>query len=206
MAPSCALLLIDVQIGFLDSIWGKRNNPQAEKNIRLLLKAFRGFALPIIHVHHLSREIHSPLRPGQIGAEPMEGCDPKLGERIFQKTVNSAFIGTNLEAHLREAGIGTLFMAGFTSDHCVSTSARTAANLGFQVTVITDATITFERRGLGSSYAADLVHEVHLASLKGEFAELRSTRQVEKLAHYRATRTVSERESDRPNSSTTRTV
>jgi nicotinamidase-related amidase len=54
-----------------------------------------------------------------------------------------------------------------------------AANLGFDVTVVDDATTTFERRGPdGALYSADLVHRVELASLNGEFATVRSSQEV----------------------------
>jgi nicotinamidase-related amidase len=49
-----------------------------------------------------------------------------------------------------------------------------AGNLGFNVTVVADATATFERRGPdGTHYSADLMHGVELASLNGEFATVR---------------------------------
>ena len=57
-----ALLLIDVQRGFYDPSWGKRNNPTAENNIKLILDAFRAAALPVIHIQHLSKQVNSPLR------------------------------------------------------------------------------------------------------------------------------------------------
>jgi nicotinamidase-related amidase len=174
-----ALLLIDVQRGFLHPSWGKRNNPQAESNIRLLLGKFRHWKLPVIHIHHLSTETESPLRPGQDGVEPMNGCEPRWGERVFQKRVNSSFIGTGLHEHLKLEGIRELFMAGFTTDHCVSTSARMAANLGFTVTVVSDASATFERKQNSIVYDPELVHEIHLASLSNEFASIQTTKEVE---------------------------
>jgi nicotinamidase-related amidase len=172
-----ALLLIDVQKGFLElSYWGARNNPDMELRISQLLAAFRTCDLPVIHVQHQSVETKSPLRPNQWGVEFMSFAKPIGLEPIFVKTVNSAFIGTSLDAFLRNQKITDLTMTGMTSDHCVSTSARMAANLGFNVTIAEDAVATFGRTGYdGSFYAADLVHDVALASLKNEFASVVST-------------------------------
>lgn len=168
--------MIDVQKGFLDPYWGRRNNPDAEKNIFLLLDHFRRHGLPVVHIQHLSLEKKSPLRPGQTGSEFMDLTSPKWGERIFQKTVNSAFIGTGLESYLRQVGINHLSIVGLTTDHCVSTTTRMAANLGFQVDLIDDATATFDRKATtGEWIPAEVVHQVSLASLSGEFAQVFST-------------------------------
>ncbi len=175
-----ALLLIDVQKGFLDgSYWGPRNNPQMEERISDLLTAFRTHDFPVLHIRHHSLEEKSPLRPNQDGAEFMDIAIPMSHEAVFTKTVNSAFIGTSLESHLRSHGISNLIMAGLTSDQCVSTSARMAANLGFEVTIAEDAVATFDRVGFdGNRYAANLVHAVSLASLRNEFASIQTTRDV----------------------------
>lgn len=174
-----ALLLIDVQKGFQDPIWGMRNNFMAEENIQLLLQFFREASAPVIHIQHLSTEPASPLRPNQLGVEFMDGFQPKSNEKVFHKKVHSAFIGTDLERYLRDQMIQFLTMVGFTSDHCVSTSARMAADLDFDVTVVSDATVAFQRIGItGKIFCPDLIHEVSMASLSKEFATITSTQHI----------------------------
>ena len=174
-----ALLLIDVQQGLDHPRWGARNNPEAEQQIRALLAAWRQAKWPVIHVQHMSQEPGSPLRRDAPGNAFKPEALPHDGEPVFQKTVNSAFIGTTLEAHLRREGIHTLVLVGLTTDHCVSTTARMAGNLGFEVTVVDDATATFERTGPdGVRYSAEQMHRLALASLHGEFAQVQSVHDV----------------------------
>ena len=78
--------------------------------------------------------------------------------------MNSGFIGTGLEAHLRAASIQTVVLIGLTTDHCVSTTARMAGNLGFTTFVVNDAVATFNRIAfLGKPISADEVHRAALA-------------------------------------------
>ena len=177
--PGPALLLVDVQQGLDDPRWGTRNNPEAEQRIADLLTGWRTAGRPVIHAQHLSLEPQSPLRQDRPGHVFKPEARPAAGEPVFQKHVNSAFIGTGLEAYLRTHGIEELVVAGITTDHCVSATVRMAGNLGFAVTVVEDACATFERQGPdGACYSADLMHRVTLASLHGEFATVRSTREV----------------------------
>jgi nicotinamidase-related amidase len=181
VSPSldAALLVIDVQQGLDDPRWGARNNPAAERRIADLLAAWRAGGRPVIHVQHLSLEPRSPLREDAPGHAFKVEALPLAGEPVFRKHVNSGFIGTGLEAYLRANGIEALVIVGLTTDHCVSTTARMAENLGFTVTLVEDATATFERRGPdGTHYSADLMHRAALASLHGEFATVRSARDV----------------------------
>lgn len=175
-----ALLIIDVQKGLDDPALGNnRNNPHAESNMALLLSEWRQREQPVVHVRHCSTEPGSPLRPGLPGHAFKEEVRPLPAEKQFDKTVNSAFVGTGLERWLRDAGIRSLVVVGLTTDHCVSATTRTASDLGFQVTLVSDATATFERRGNdGRVYPAELVHTVNLASLRGEFCVIRPTKEV----------------------------
>jgi nicotinamidase-related amidase len=170
-----ALILIDVQQGFDEPVWGERNNPAAEANLLRVLATWRARGWPVIHVQHTSVEPNSPLRPDRPVVAFKPGFGPQPGEPVFQKTVNSAFIGTGLEAHLRERQLTQLVIGGLTTDHCVSTSVRMAANLGFTATVLADGTATFSRVGFdGRPYTADEIHQVALVSLHGEFATVQT--------------------------------
>ena len=62
-----ALIVIDVQRGFDDSFWGKRNNPDAEANIKTLLDAWQAAGEPIVLVRHDTKTPGFPLSPGQPG-------------------------------------------------------------------------------------------------------------------------------------------
>jgi nicotinamidase-related amidase len=127
----------------------------------------------------MSLEPNSPLREGLPGNAIKDEAMPIDGEPLFRKKVNSAFIGTDLEEHLRTNGIDSLVMVGLTTDHCISSTARMAGNLGFNVTVVEDATATHERRGVdGTHYSADLMHGAALASLHGEFATVLSANDI----------------------------
>jgi nicotinamidase-related amidase len=178
LAPP-ALLLIDVQQGLDDPAWGERNNLAAEQRMAELLATWRGALWPVLHVQHMSTQPASPLQPGLPGNAFKPEALPLDDEPVFQKTVNSAFIGTTLEAYLHEHGIRSLVVAGLTTDHCVSTTVRMAGNLGFDVVVVEDATATFARTGHdGARHSAQQMHDLALASLHGEFATVRSTLQV----------------------------
>lgn len=168
-----ALLVIDVQLGFDDPKWGARNNPEAESNIAKILSWWRAHQMPIIHIQHASTISTSPLRKQTSGLAFKTVAQPMEGEVIFEKSVNSAFIGTGLEEYLRKQGIVDLVVVGLTTDHCISTTARMGANLGFSMTVVSDGTATFERRAMdGSQCSAENMHQYALASLQGEFAQI----------------------------------
>jgi nicotinamidase-related amidase len=179
LSSRAALLVIDVQKGLDGPRLGTRNNPDAEQRIADLLEAWRATGRPVIHVQHMSLEPQSLLREGLPGNAIKPEAMPIAGEPVFRKNVNSAFIGTDLEDHLRANGIESLVIVGLTTDHCISSTARMAGNLGFNVTVVEDATATHERRGPdGTHYSADLMHGAALASLHGEFATVRNAHDI----------------------------
>jgi len=171
LPQDAGLIVIDVQKGFDDPQWGPRNNPDAEQRIAALLAAWRATGRPVFHIQHLSNSEGSPFNPGNPGCEIKEIVRPRENEQVFQKRVNSAFIGTQLENSLHQRGIRTVVIVGLTTPHCVSTSVRMAANLGFEVYMASDAIAAFELAGPdGKRYSAEEIHSVSLATVHEEFA------------------------------------
>jgi len=177
-ASNAALIIVDVQQGFseADYFGGQRNNPDAEANIKRILDVWRASQRPIFHVKHNSTEPKSPLRPGQAGNAIQPDVAPQNNEPLIEKTVNSAFIGTDLEQRLRDAAIQQVVIVGLTTNHCVSTTTRMAGNLGFETYLVADATATFDRVGVdGTKYPAQLIHDTAIANLHDEFATILQT-------------------------------
>jgi nicotinamidase-related amidase len=170
-----ALLLIDLQKGFEEETYwgGNRNNRDAESKCAILLNTWREFKLPIFHIIHSSRNPNSRLHKSHPGFEIKDEVKPIQGEPVITKDVNSAFIGTDLKERLERQNIKKLVIVGMTTNHCISTTTRMAGNLDFEVLLISDATATFDRKGLdGKVFPADLIHQTALASLNEEFAEV----------------------------------
>jgi nicotinamidase-related amidase len=173
-----ALLLIDIQKGFdnLEYWGGERNNLNAEYNASKLLQLWRKNNLPIFHIKHCSSNLKSLLNESNQGNEFKDLVMPLDKEPIIKKNVNSAFIGTNLKELLDMQKISKLFIVGLTTDHCISTTTRMAGNLGYDTFLVSDATTTFNKKGLdGQNFSAELIHQTALASLNEEFATIVTT-------------------------------
>lgn len=170
-----ALLLIDVQQGVDDlTHWGgqtgRRNNHDAEEKMADLLTQWRTSGLPVAFTRHDSREEASPLKFSLPGGLQKEGFEPEENEIVVEKDVNSGFVGTSLELQLRRAGVCRLVVAGFFTNMCVETTVRMAGNIGFDTYLVHDACSTSNRIGPdGTDHEPELVHEMTVANLHGEF-------------------------------------
>jgi nicotinamidase-related amidase len=172
-----ALLVLDVQKGFDDPFWGERNNPYAEENILKLLTEWRKRGWVIIYSQHLSLLPNSPLNyQNKVGVEFKEIIKPLPHEVVFQKNVNSAFIGTELETYLREKQIISVVITGLSTQHCVSTTTRMSGNLGFETFLVEDASAAFEITDhTGTTHSSEDVHKYEVAALHNEFATIVKT-------------------------------
>ena len=171
-----ALVVVDVQRGFDDPSWGRRDNPACEANVATLIGAWRSRGLPLVFVRHDSDEPGSPLAPGQPGNDFK---DAVIGEPdvLVTKAVNSCFHGEpSLQAWLDGAGVERFYLCGITTNHCCETTARVGNNLGFEVLFVLDATHTFDLTGPDRRVMkADELARATATNLHEEFATVVST-------------------------------
>ncbi len=171
-----ALLLIDVQRGVDDGAYygtgsGDRlNNPASKDNIRRLLEKARETRMQVAFTRHDSIEPNSPLKISLESGQQLDGMEIAPHDIQVTKSSNSGFVGTPLELELRRAGILRLLVAGYFTNFCVETTVRMAGNMGFDTYLAFDACATMPRKGLdGTVYDGELVHNMAIASMHGEF-------------------------------------
>jgi nicotinamidase-related amidase len=176
-----ALILIDLQTGFYDPVWGTPSNPACEANVGRLIARWTDRGWPIVVVQHSSSAEGSPLARDNPGHALMEQVSEIVADLHVDKRVNSAFHGSpSLDGWLRERGIDAIVLAGIQTNMCVETTARVGGNLGYRVVVPLDATRTFplsaevagERIALS---AEDLTRATAVNLAGGHFATVTTT-------------------------------
>jgi len=177
-----ALLIVDMQQGFDEPWWGKRNNPRAEENGLRVLETARRRRHQIVFVRHDSLEPTSALRRSLPGNGFKAGFRPESGDWVIAKNFRSAFVRTGLEGRLRATNISRLTVFGITTDQCVSTTVRTASDLGFETTLIEDACACFSQASPdGLVVPAEVIHLAHVTTLATEFAQVCKAAEFEAL-------------------------
>ncbi|WP_418958420.1 cysteine hydrolase family protein [Streptomyces tritici] len=181
-----ALIVVDVQKGFGDAFWGRRNNPEAEAHMASLIDRWQETGRPIVFVRHDSAQPRSPLATGTEGNAFQDFVAERRGkgsgpELLVTKSVNSAFYGEpDLDAWLKGAGIRQVVIVGIQTNMCNETTARMGGNLGYDVLFPLDAMHTFDLTGpFGWSQSAEELTRATAVSLHGgRFARVVSTQDV----------------------------
>ena len=173
------LLPIDMQSAFDGPSWPRRWNRDAEANGLALVDAWRKTGRPIIHVRHDSATPGSSLALGSAGNDFLPGYGPADGEPLVSKSVNSAFIGTDLDLRLRRLGAKSVVVFGISTDMCVSTTIRTGANMGWDMVLVPEACDCFDLPDpRGGTIRAEDVQAAHVATLGYEFCTLASVAEL----------------------------
>ena len=173
------LLPIDMQRAFHGAPWPRRWNDKVDENGLALLAKWRKSGRPIIHVRHDSIVEGSSLAPGSEGNRIRPGFEPLAGEALVTKSVNSAFIGTDLDLRLKRLGARHLVAFGISTDMCVSTTVRTGANMGWDMVLAADACDCFDLPdGNGGVIPAETVQAAHVATLGFEFCKVLATQDL----------------------------
>ena len=199
-----SLIMIDCQNTYREGIMRLEGVEAAMAEAARLLARARAAGIPIFHIMHDAGEgspydVHAEI--GQIS----EQVAPVAGEPVIVKNYPNSFVGTDLDARLREAPGRDLILAGFMTHMCVNSTARGAFNLGYRPTVVASATATRELPGAGGvPVPAQALQAASLAAIgdlfgvvvskTGDIRDLCPTRLVSRAAPNR----LSSRRADQP--------
>lgn len=138
-----ALLVIDAQDSFKASSkrWERRNNPSFEKNVSGLIEAYRAAKLPVVFFLHTDKD--EGFSKESEFFKLMDFIKPRPDEPVMVKTTRNCFTSTSLQPYLLEKGVRRVAITGIQMEQCCETTARVAADLGYAVDFVTEATMTF---------------------------------------------------------------
>jgi nicotinamidase-related amidase len=169
------LLIIDAQVEYTTGPLALAGIDRAVQNVAALLERARAEGCPVVHVAHRGTAggAFDPAAGGRI----IDSVEPIAGELVVSKDLPNAFAGTDLAEQLHSYGDRPLTICGFMTHMCVSATARAATDLGFDSTVVGDATAT---RSLPSTsgdgvVGAAALHEAALAALADRFSVVAQT-------------------------------
>ena len=128
-------------------------------SVQRLITTARASGTEIVFVRH--DDGYPPLTPGHPGFEIDGRFQPRPGERIFDKRVNSAFRGTGLLEYLRKKGETTVIVAGLQTDYCIDATIKAGFEHGLNLIVPAQANSTFDNDYM-SAGATYLYHNAHM--------------------------------------------
>jgi len=140
-------------------------------NVADLAAACRAKGVPVIHVWYIVEPgapglaLNAPLFNGlkdanamvrgTWGAAPVDGLEPQPGDFVVEKTRMSGWQGTNLQNLLTGLGRDTVIVSGAWTNMSVEHSARTGADMGYNMVVPEDgcSTMNADWHNASISYA-----------------------------------------------------
>jgi len=177
-----ALLVIDAQDSFkVGPRWARRNNPAFEKNVSALVEAYRAAHLPVLFFLHTdSDEAFAKDSPS---FKLMDFLRPRPDEPVMVKNTRNCFTSTTLQPYLIEKGVRRVSITGIQMEQCCETTARIAADLGYAVDFVTEATMTFPIPNWdkpGEELGVDAIRERTEYALRRRFARITTVNQLTK--------------------------
>ncbi|MGJ9411148.1 cysteine hydrolase family protein [Aeromicrobium sp. CF4.19] len=170
-APMSAstLIMIDLQNTYTTGVMELDGVEAAIDEAAVLLDRARTLGTPVIHVQHDA----GPGSPYDVREEIgaiVDRVAPRPGEAVIVKAFPNAFVGTELDEHLKASGAEDLLLAGFMTHMCVNSTARGAFSHGYRPSVVAGATATRSLPGPdGQDVAAAALQVASLAAIQDMF-------------------------------------
>jgi nicotinamidase-related amidase len=177
-SSSTALLVIDVQQSFEHRpYWVEAQAQEFKNNLQQLIGFFEQSNQAIVHIFHIDESPAFQLTSGWVKAMDFLTHTP---DAEFYKHVHNAFTDTGLDCWLRKNKMDHLVISGIRTEQCCETTTRVASDLGYRVSFITDATLTFEMTHPISQvrYSAQEIKDRTELVLHDRFANIATTKEL----------------------------
>lgn len=174
-----ALLIIDIQNDYFEGgAMPLVGSFEAAEKTKLIIDDFRKKQLPVIYIQHIAAMPEAGFfLPDTKGAEIYEGVKPQTTEKIIVKHFPNSFIQTGLDEYLKSQGVDELVITGMMTHMCVDATTRGAKDLGYNCTVIGDASATRDLEIFGQQVKASKVKKSFLAALDYFYSEVMTAEQ-----------------------------
>jgi nicotinamidase-related amidase len=158
------LVIIDAQREYVDGSLPLVGVDAAIGEISQLLARARKSGTPVIHIVHKGKA--ALFNPAGKYFDIVAPLHPLTTETVIEKTRVSAFADTGLAEAIRLTNRKNLIIVGFMTHNCVSSTARVASDMGYNVTIVAKATATRDLPdGNGGAIPASSIQASSLAEL-----------------------------------------
>lgn len=139
-----ALIVIDVQEG----LFGPEPKPAFSSDviarINTLTQRARLHGVPVIFVQH-EATTGEYFTYASEAWQLASGLVTDENDTLVRKTTPDSFLRTDLDALLKRAGVSQIVVCGYATEFCVDTTVRSAAGLGYDVVLVSDAHTTHDK-------------------------------------------------------------
>ncbi|MHB8255505.1 MAG: cysteine hydrolase family protein [Acidiferrobacter sp.] len=177
-SPRRALLVIDVQEEYVSG--GLRVEfPEVHESLRHIgeaMDAARAAMIPVVVVQNTAAVVGAPLfDKGSPGWQFHAVVATRSCDHALEKTLPSAFAGTDLGVWLENRQINTLTVVGYMTQNCCDATIRQALHAGFAVEFLSDASGSVSYKNRAGTVSAEDIHRAFSVVLQARFAAVLTT-------------------------------
>ena len=177
MTARRALIVIDVQNEYVTGnlLIGYPDARQSLANIGRAIDAAHAAGIPVVAVQNTAPQAAPVFDRGSHGWQLHEVVASRGFDHLVDKTLPSAFTGTDLGAWIAQHGIDTLTVIGYMTHNCVASTVFEALHAGLQVEVLDDATGSVPYANSAGRQTAQQIHQAFSVVFQSRFAAVTST-------------------------------
>jgi nicotinamidase-related amidase len=145
-----ALLVIDAQESFRHRpYWRDHDVPLFLDRLQVLIEGAKARDIPVVQIFHVEQSGAFSVASGHVKTIDGISITP---DAVFQKRSHSALVGSGLDVWLVQHGIRRLIISGIRTEQCCETTARHSCDMGYEVSYVTEATLTFPMTDRGGRH------------------------------------------------------